>query len=713
MALKLCAAAAELVSMQAEDRPANRAPAPDAIDPDRQICCSMTSVLLSVVRDAGGDGAVAEVLARAGSGREPRFLENADNWVSLAEATALLDAGVEITGDEAFPRRVGEQTVRRHAGTQVSTVLRSLGSTEAVLEQITLTAAKLSAVTTLEALEAGPGRAVVLARAREGFTRSRRHCDWAKGLLSSASTLFGLPVARVTESECQARGDERCLYEVSWDAELAAQAADPQLRVTALEAQLLAMSQRVKSCYATAGDLVSSSDLTTVLERVVQRAANAVRAPAHILAVRARDSDELEIYSHGVDVQRAKELALATLEGGSFDGSALIVEVASSRRAYGQLIAHYPSTMEFFPQEEELLGMYAKHAAAVLDMATALEEAARRHGEISLLHALSQALSQAGTSEEVAERLTLAVPKVVDCDRVGVWRWDREGGCLRWLASSSHDEESVSYLSELAISADDTPHLQRMIADHEPVYFAQDEPDPYIARMMELLSVVALVIVPIVAHGDFLGVLTVSVTERPERLLFEGELLTQLTSVAALAATAVQNGLLVDALARRARHDGLTGLLNRVGFRHEIDRALLSRHQPRLGLLFVDLDDFKLVNDEYGHEAGDELIREVARRLRAAARAGDIVARFGGDEFAIVLMDVEERAQLSSAEARVRSAFAERLRLGELELSLSASVGAAMSPDDGSTIRELIKHADAAMYVDKARRRKAAVELHA
>ena len=87
------------------------------------------------------------------------------------------------------------------------------------------------------------------------------------------------------ETECQARGGAQCLYTVSWDAELAAAAADPQQRVTALEAQLAAMSERLRSAYATASDLVSTENLDTVLHRIVERAANAVRAPSFVLAV--------------------------------------------------------------------------------------------------------------------------------------------------------------------------------------------------------------------------------------------------------------------------------------------------------------------------------------------------------------------------------------------------------------------------------------------
>jgi diguanylate cyclase (GGDEF)-like protein len=670
------------------------------------VCCSMTSVLLRLIRSRGGDAAVAEVLELADAQRELAYLENVDNWVSLDEATALLAAGVRQTGEELFARRVGEHTLRQHAGTQVATVLRSLGSTEAVLQTVAQTAARLSTVTKMETLEAGPGRAVVRALAREGFSRGRLHCDWTTGLLSGTPILFGLPLARIEETECQTRGDEQCLYTISWDAELAAEAADPQQRVTALEAQLVAMSERLHSAYATASDLISTEDLDTVLRRIVERAANAVRAPSHILAVRTEPGAELQVYSHGIDKNKAELLARATLADDARGGdSTLAVEVTSSRRHYGQLIARYPGEVEFFPQEHELLNLYAKHAAAVLDMATALQESAQRHEQVSSLLSLSHALAQAGTSLEVAERLAAAVPEVVDCDRIGVWLWDHVDQSLRSLAAWGRTREQTAYFEGLQISPDDTPYLRKMIAVPEPQFFDPTTEDLYISQLMETLQVTALVVVPIVARDIFLGTLTVSVAERAERLQCDEELVQRLTGVAALAATAIQNGQLVDKLRHKASHDGLTGLLNRVGFRQQIDRTLgsVSPEDGQVGLLFVDLDDFKHVNDAYGHEAGDEVIRKSAMRLDAIARGSDQVARLGGDEFAVILADVDERDQVRAAEQRVRAAFLEPFELGDVAVSISASVGGGIWPEDGRTVKELVRHADAAMYQDKAK----------
>jgi diguanylate cyclase (GGDEF)-like protein len=683
--------------------PVDEAARPSA-DADRQICCTVTSVLLRLVRSEGGETTVAQLLERARATHEAAYLEDVDNWISLDEAGALLEAGVVETGDSTFARRVGEQVLNQHAGTPVATLLRSLGSPEAILAAVAQTAAKFSTVTELEAVEVGPGHAQIRAAAREGFTRRAELCDWTTGMLSAAPSLFGLPAARVHESECQARGGSRCLYNVSWDAELAVVAADPRQRVTALEAQLGSVSERLRSAYGTASDLVSTEEIGTVLQRIVERAANAVRAPGFVLALSSGPDSDLQVYSHGIESREAQVLALATRAGKApLSDSTLVVDVASSRRRYGQLIARYPGGSEFFPQDRAMLTLYAKHAAAVLDTATALQQSAERHDQVSSLLSLSHALAQAGTSEEVAERLAASVPAVVDCDRMAVWLWEEDSERLRSLATWAREPLEAGLLLGLTVSPADTPQLGRMAAEPQPMFFDATTDDPLLSGLMDTLDASMLAIVPIVVRDVFLGALSVLVSDRPQRLAPDQELIDRLTGVAALAAPAIQNGRLVDQLRHEASHDGLTGLLNRFGFKLHIDRVLdeARRGGGRAGLLFVDLNDFKGVNDVHGHDVGDELIRQVAERLQALCRAGDEVARLGGDEFAIVLADVEHDGQLLAAEARVRDAFTEPLPLGDVSLLISASVGGGIWPEDGPTVKDLVRRADAAMYRNK------------
>lgn len=159
----------------------------------------------------------------------------------------------------------------------------------------------------------------------------------------------------------------------------------------------------------------------------------------------------------------------------------------------------------------------------------------------------------------------------------------------------------------------------------------------------------------------------------------------------------------LDQLHRLATHDELTGLLNR----RELDRVLnqeaerATRFGQPLGLLMADIDHFKSVNDRYGHPAGDAVLREVGRRLRAELRSVDFPGRFGGEEFAVVVVQADTASSAALAE-RIRAAvMATPVPIGEAELSLTISIGVAALPPNGGTGPELLAAADQALYAAK------------
>ena len=165
-------------------------------------------------------------------------------------------------------------------------------------------------------------------------------------------------------------------------------------------------------------------------------------------------------------------------------------------------------------------------------------------------------------------------------------------------------------------------------------------------------------------------------------------------------------------LERLAYHDPLTSLPNRILFQEHLEVALARAERAGRGVsvLYVDLDDFKLVNDSFGHSAGDQLLCEVATRLRGATRATDVVARQGGDEFLILIADVEtdeagaevEVADVARRVAeQVREALQRPMVLLDTEIYTSASVGISVYPGDASDAESLLKHADIAMYKAK------------
>jgi len=157
-------------------------------------------------------------------------------------------------------------------------------------------------------------------------------------------------------------------------------------------------------------------------------------------------------------------------------------------------------------------------------------------------------------------------------------------------------------------------------------------------------------------------------------------------------------------LAHQAFHDGVTGLANRALFAERVRHAIARSRRERRGLavIFLDLDDFKTINDSLGHAAGDEVLIEVARRLDASIRGADTAARFGGDEFAVLLEDVEHSQEAADAAERILEALAVPLFAGHKEIALRCSLGISVAEHESATdADEMIRDADAAMYIAK------------
>ncbi|MCR4378144.1 MAG: EAL domain-containing protein [Rhodospirillales bacterium] len=150
----------------------------------------------------------------------------------------------------------------------------------------------------------------------------------------------------------------------------------------------------------------------------------------------------------------------------------------------------------------------------------------------------------------------------------------------------------------------------------------------------------------------------------------------------------------------QANYDNLTGLPNRSLFLDRLNQALANMHRANknLGLLFIDLDGFKLVNDTLGHNVGDMLLKEAARRLGTCVRTGDTVARLGGDEFTIIMPNLDDPRNAPLVAQRVLDAMHAVFLLGGHETFVSASIGITIFPDDARDAQELLKNADAAMY---------------
>jgi two-component system cell cycle response regulator len=211
------------------------------------------------------------------------------------------------------------------------------------------------------------------------------------------------------------------------------------------------------------------------------------------------------------------------------------------------------------------------------------------------------------------------------------------------------------------------------------------------------------VAIPLRSGGHPFGVLAYYGRSRP----FDEEDLNSLEILVRQAETAIENSFLYEEAVRLSLTDGMTGLWNRRNFdlrlESELSRAL--RFSETFAVVFVELDQMKSVNDRYGHQAGDTVLIELARRLTEAVREVDVVARWGGDEFTLLLPKTGLAGALQLAE-KIRAAVANgpfRIDAGSLDITIS--VGVAAYPEHGSSGKDLVAAADAAMYRAKARGR--------
>lgn len=159
-----------------------------------------------------------------------------------------------------------------------------------------------------------------------------------------------------------------------------------------------------------------------------------------------------------------------------------------------------------------------------------------------------------------------------------------------------------------------------------------------------------------------------------------------------------------ERLDRLAYYDDLTSLPNRVSFAENLKIAIATaqRRKSKVAVLFIDLDQFKTINDSLGHDVGDQLIVQVAQRLQSCLRGEDSIHRFGGDEFVVTLQDIQNPSDIDHAASRMLECLSTPINIGPTEIYTSVSIGIALYPDDDDNIDGLLKNADTAMYHAKA-----------
>lgn len=346
------------------------------------------------------------------------------------------------------------------------------------------------------------------------------------------------------------------------------------------------------------------------------------------------------------------------------------------------------------PQMFELMIALSQHLSVAVRNASLYEELRKAHDELQVLYEAARSVSGTLDLHTVLDSLVSVTCRAFGYDNGALLMVDAETGDLTVDASYGHRESIVGIRLPSGagitgwVARTGAPLLVDDVATDARYYRFDDRTRSELA-------------VPLIAEGKVLGVFNVE-SARPAA--FGPRDLHMLTTLASYAVIAIQNAHLFEQARRLAVTDGLTELHNHRYLYESLERMLerARRDGQPLSLIMLELDKFKRFNDVHGHQSGDEVLRTIAMLLRRGSRPSDVVARYGGDEFMLVLPNAGRAAALETAERLRRAVEAYPLVLGnDVIAAVTLSVGVATYPADGQTVDALVEAVDRAQYIAK------------
>jgi diguanylate cyclase (GGDEF)-like protein len=379
------------------------------------------------------------------------------------------------------------------------------------------------------------------------------------------------------------------------------------------------------------------------------------------------------------------------------DESMVCVPMRYDERVIGVITLSKLGLRQFDQGDLRLLSILADQAATAVESARLLSRSDRLASELRRLLDMSSALAQSLDPREVAQLIARHMVDALGVDECAISWWDDPGDRLLTMGYwPPVPDEQIQAVFDLR----GFPATRRVLEEQVTLIVRVDDPgaDPaevaYLRKEGEAVSA----LLPLIAKGRSVGL--VELLSRTDVVL-DQPALELASTMANEAAMALENARHYQDARELADRDQLTGFFNhrylhqRLG--EEIVRA--QRSKSPLALLMIDLDDFKLVNDTFGHLFGDRVLAWTAEQIRSTLRVSDVAARYGGDEFAIILPDTDREAATHAAD-RIVAALRERTFETEDHGSvpMGASIGVSAFPADGRTGRELIATADVEMY---------------
>jgi diguanylate cyclase (GGDEF)-like protein len=382
------------------------------------------------------------------------------------------------------------------------------------------------------------------------------------------------------------------------------------------------------------------------------------------------------------------------------DESMLVVPMRHEEVPIGVITLSKLGLRQFDDDDLRLLLIMADQDATAFAGAAHLAETRRLAAELRQLLDMSSALSRSLDPKAVAELIAQHLACAVGADRAQISDWDRATDRLRTLGC--YPAKLRPTLADF-YPLEGFPRTAEVLASGTlAVIDAEDaEADPAEVALLASEGMRGLVMLPLIVKGEAIGLVELVSRDRPAA---DPGRITLVRTMAHEAAMALENARIYETARDLADRDPLTGFFNHRYLHERLSQEAVRAVRTRrpLSVVMIDLDDFKLVNDTFGHVYGDRVLVYVAETIRSTLRSSDIAARYGGDEFALVLPETTVADAVRVGE-RILEAFraAPFLIDGRSQFPVGASIGVATHPRDGRTATDLIAAADAGLYAAK------------
>ncbi len=318
------------------------------------------------------------------------------------------------------------------------------------------------------------------------------------------------------------------------------------------------------------------------------------------------------------------------------------------------------------------------------------------------LHKISQAVQDYNDLNELMNNIVEQVRQAMNARWALMYKLDIEQQFIKRVSTTDLQNSPLKILSyeELINGLGGWAVKNKKVA-FTPKGFVDERQSPELSQRIIDIQIGSIAVIPFTHNGKVEGIFSImNHIDDPD---FSENDLQLLGTVANQVGAAIAKHKLIRQIEHQAFHDSLTGLPNRLQFENEISSVinLAQRRKLQFAVLFIDLDGFKHINDTLGHALGDELLIAVGNRIQKRKRSEDILARMGGDEFAIVLNGVNNRENALKIANDYLKFFLEPYAIEGYELSVGASIGVSLYPDNGQDIATLLSNADSAMYQAK------------